>query len=331
MEKKTYPCRYTAAQLEQLSKGRLFDQIVVVVKDLAEKKKNLTEIYGLARWAEEGAFSEAYHGLCASAWMNEVELKLIQPDGSHSPWQTYAARYGEGICCVREVLDEDRWHSEQARFAALGVQSIDRFVDGTGETIVYDLLDRLGGLFAIHLDSPGRVTPPDELRNPRKLCQINITTDDVDRTAADVVELFQIGPYAIGTLDNQTVTDPGLLVDGTWCCPKFSFQLAMGVAGNLEFEIIAPTEGPTVYQSYIDRRGIGYHHIKEIIPPEKLDETFDGYLRKGMPLCIKGTMDITTFAYIDSEQKFGFYVEMGDGLPPQQLPEGYHLYIYPEK
>lgn len=330
MADKNYPCKYTAAQLEEYSRDRLFDQIIVVVGDLKEKKENLTNIYGLTRWTEEWAVSGTYRGICASAWMNEVELKLIQPDGTASPWQTFADRYGEGICCVREVLDRARWESEQARYASLGVKALDRFADETGETIVYDMMDRLGGLFAIHLDRADRVLPTEEQRNPRKLCQINITTDDVDRTAADVTELLRIGPYGIGTLNNQTVKNAGLLVDGKWCCPEFSFQLGMAAAGNLEFEVIAPTVGPTVYQSYIDRRGVGYHHIKEIIPLEKLDETFDGYIKKGMPLCIKGTMDTTTFAYIDSEKAFGFYVEMGDGLPPEKLPEGYNLYQYPE-
>ena len=324
-----YPCPYTAAQLEEFSKDRLFDQIVVVVKDLKAKKDDLTKIYDLTRWTEDGVVSKTYRGTCASAWMNEIELKLIQPDGTPSPWQTYTDKYGEGICCVREVLDQARWQSEQERYASLGVKVMERFSDETGETIVYDLLGTIGGMFAIHLDSPGRVQPAQDQRNPRKLCQINITTDDVDRTAADVTRLLRIGPYGIGTLNNKTVKNAGLLVDGKWCCPEFSFQLGMAVAGNLEFEIIAPTVGPTVYKSYIDRRGIGYHHIKEIIPLEKLDEIFNGYIQKGMPLCIKGTMDITTFAYIDSEEAFGFCVEMGDGLPPEQLPEGYDLYLYP--
>lgn len=331
MANSSYSCPYTAAQLEELSKKRLFDQIIVVVKDLKEKKDNLTNIYDLARWTEDGVTSEVYQAICASAWMNEVELKLIQPDGTASPWQTYADKYGEGICCVREVLEQKRWISEQERFSALGVKIIGRFADDTGETIVYDLLDRIGGLFAIHLDSADRVLPTGDQRNARKLCQINITTDDVDRTAADVVELLRIGPYGIGTLNNQTVKNAGLLVDGKWCCPEFSFQLAMGVAGNLEFEIIAPAVGPTVYKSYIDRRGIGYHHIKEIVSADKLDETFEGYEKKGMPLCIKGTMDITTFAYLDSEAQLGFYVELGDGLPPEKLPEGYNFYLYPEE
>lgn len=140
---------------------------------------------------------------------------------------------------------------------------------------------------------------------------------------------MRIGPWSIGTLNNQTVTKAGLLVDGVWGEPQFSFQLGITLAGNLEFEVIQPVVGLTVYQSYLDRRGIGYHHIKEIVPLEKLDETFESYQAKGMPLCIKGTMDITTFGYIDSEEVFGFYVEIGDGLPPNTLPEGYNEYLYP--
>ena len=148
---------------------------------------------------------------------------------------------------------------------------------------------------------------------------------------AELTRILRIGPWSIGTLNNQTVTDPGLLVEGVWCVPEFSFQLGITLAGNLEFEVIQPVKGPTVYQTYLDRRGVGYHHIKEIVPLEKLRETFEGYEAKGMPLCIRGTMDITTFGYLDSEEALGFYVEIGDGLPPNALPEGYHEYLYPSR
>ena len=321
---KEYPCRFTRAELEKRCAGRFFDQIAVVVDSLAEKKKNLTEIYGLTQWYGP-EYEASWHGTCASAWMDQVELKLIEPrDGI---WLEFLRKYDSGIACVREVLDAEGFAAEQRRYASLGIAEADRFCDGDGETVVYDMTDRLGGFFAIHLRSPDWKLP--ERRNDRKLCQINITTDDVDRTCADVAELLEIGPYGIGTVSSETTTNSGLLVDGVWRQEIFSIQLGMAAAGNLEFEVIAPTYGPTVYQTSVDRRGVGYHHIKEITPLETQEQIWQDYIDRGMPLCIRGTLVNTSFAYLYSEKEFGFYVEMGDGLPPDYMPEGYNLYLYP--
>ena len=188
---------------------------------------------------------------------------------------------------------------------------------------------KFGGFYALHKDCEGRVFPSKEEINDRKLIQINVTTTDVDDTIAFLTELVQCGPWSIGTLNNQTVANAGLLVDGKMETPEFHFQLGITLAGNLEFEVIQPITGPTCYQKSIDKRGTGYHHIKEIVPVDKMQPVSDEYVAKGMPLVIKGTVDITSFAYINSEDEFGFYVEYGDGLPPNALPEGYNEYIYP--
>ena len=324
-----YPCKFTAEELAERSKGRLFDQILVVVKDLDTKIERLENIFNLTKWTEKGVWSDVYQGRCASAWMREIELKFVEPGDAATPWKTFADRYGEGICCVREVIPADKWDAELERITALKAAPAAFLEDETGITAVFDFIDWIGGHFAIHKNSEDRKLPANKDRNDRKLCQINVTTDDVERTIAQLTQIVEGGPWSIGSLNNKTIANAGVLVDGKLTEPEFWFQLGITLVGNIEFEVIEPVKGPTCYRKSIDKRGVGYHHIKEIVPPEKMEAEAEQYAAKGMPLVIKGTVDITSFAYIDSEDAFSFYVEYGDGLPPNALPDGYDEYIYP--
>lgn len=321
----------TADELTDLAKNRYFDQIAVVVDDVHRVQKNLEKLYDLKKWFIQDGKSACYPGKVMSTWMNDIELLLIEPDEQNSAWKKYEEKFGTGIASVRENVSKENLVKELDRYQAMNIEILQHETDVTGETVILDTMEQIGGYIALHADSADRVYPAETERNKRHLTQINVTTDDVDRTVRQLTNLLQIGPWSIGTLNNQTVKNAHLLIDGEYVTPEFQFQLAITLIGNLEFEVIQPVKGETVYKTYLDRRTVGYHHIKEVVAPEELQKTLDMYEAEGMKLAIKGTMDITTFAYLDCEKEFTFYVELGDGLPPNALPEGYNEYIYPAK
>ena len=257
-------------ELIERSTGRYFDRITVATDRVEELVKNLTELYDLGGWECGNNDIEAF-GRC---WFENVELRLVDARDDSFPVKRYFADKGEGICCVRENVPAERWDAELARYEKLGVKVIYREKEGEDETLWLDTFDKFGGYIAIHC---GEVRSADQIlgSNPRHMCQINITTDNVDRTVAELTELLEIGPWSIGTLNNQTISDAGLLVDGEMICPEFHFQLGITFFSNIEFEVIEPVKGPTVYRSYMDTHGIGFHHIKEIYPPEKWNEIMD--------------------------------------------------------
>ena len=310
--------------LIERSTGRYFDRITVATNRIPELVKNMTEMYDLRGW-ECGCNDIESYGRC---WFENVELRLVDAADDAFPVKSYFAAKGEGICCVRENVPAERWESEKARYEKLGIKVIYTEKEGDDETLWLDTVGIWGGYFAIHSapflsaeDIPGS--------NPRHMCQINITTDDVDRTVAELTAILEIGPWSVGTLNNRTITDPGLLVDGEMVSPEFHFQLGITFFSNIEFEVIQPVKGPTVYRSFIDSHGVGYHHIKEVVPLEKWQETLDYYTDKGLNYVIKGQVGPTAFAYLNSEKEFGFISELGDGLPADPLPDGYNEYWYP--
>ncbi|MBQ6904453.1 MAG: hypothetical protein IJQ27_00055, partial [Spirochaetia bacterium] len=46
-------------------------------------------------------------------------------------------------------------------------------------------------------------------------------------------------------------------------------MLGILVCGNIEWEVIMPEKGPLVYNDFIARRGIGFHHVLMEIPQAK--------------------------------------------------------------
>lgn len=113
MESEKNTCCYTAQELAAYAKDRRFDQVIVVTSDVREKVKNITEIYELKKWMAQPDYASAYHGICASAWMEDVELKLIQPDDTANIWNTFLKKYGDGICCIREGIRPEDWEDEK--------------------------------------------------------------------------------------------------------------------------------------------------------------------------------------------------------------------------
>lgn len=337
-------CEYTAKDLQRLSEKKFFDRITVVTSKLDSVVKNLSDIYGLSDWRDVSRTNKSLPEMLSIqngklspiefseksliAMMGDVELCLVQPGYGDTACMNYLRRYYDGICCVRENIPTDRWEKELSRYEALGVKILQKEQDETGRTVWFDTLEVFGGMLALHVDSEKHSRLRNRV-NERRLTQINVVTDDVNRTVSELTALLRIGPWSIGTLNNQTVSDPGILVDGTLTEPEFHFQLGITFYSNIEFEVIQPITGPTVYRDFLKRHGCGFHHIKEVIPPSKWKETLERYRKIGLQLSMKGRVGPTCFAYLDSEKLFDFIVELGDGIPADPLPKGYNEYRYP--
>ncbi len=337
-------CQYTPKELRSLSEKKFFDRITVVTSRIETVIRNLSEIYGLTNWKNASRTHESllemqtvrngklspldFSEKSFVATIGDVELCLVQPEFGNTACMNYLQKYFEGICCVRENIPADRWEDELSRYETFGIRTIQKEQDETGRTAWLDTLDTLGGMLALHVDSEKRGRLRKNV-NKRRLSQINIVTNDVNRTVSELTTLLRIGPWSIGTLNNQTVSDPGILVDGIMTAPEFHFQLGITFYSNIEFEVIQPINGPTVYRDFLKRHGCGFHHIKEVIPPSRWKETLERYQKMGVRLSMKGRVGPTRFAYLDSEKLFDFVVELGDGIPADPLPDGYNEYQYP--
>lgn len=324
----------TYQELEERCKGRVFDQITVVTDDIFTETANLRKIYhfepeelcGKTETVIIDGEQESVSQYEISGWIGDIELKVVEPTQGTSVLKKYLDRFGQGICCLREQIAEEEFDAVCRKYEAKGL----KLGQCKKDERVYDLMDEMGILFAIHAVKEVKAVS----RNDRKICQINITCPDVEELGRKLEDLLEIGPYEIGFINNQTVGDLGILVDGELKQPEFEYLLGMNICGNLEVETISPVKGPNCFADFIKERPQGgYNHLKEVVPLStgKWKKELEHYASLGMKECIKGKIGPCGWSFIDTMKEIGFLAEIGDGEPMTQLPDGYNAYYIPPK
>lgn len=165
----------------------------------------------------------------------------------------------------------------------------------------------------------------------RKLCQLGYVTSDLQRSMKDWVERLHVGPWRVVTMNNQSCTGSGFLMEGALQDAPYEYYIAISYIGDMQVELIQPGYGPTIYQQFIDTHGEGIHHYKELISPEDWDANLKAYADRGMPVTMQGQFGLAKFAYVDSEPFVNFQVEFGDNIPNPTFPEAANVWYYPEK
>lgn len=170
----------------------------------------------------------------------------------------------------------------------------------------------------------------DELRArnaDRRIFQIALVTRDLEQSMKAWVENLGIGPWTVLTFTNDSVRD--LKVGGAPVTEPFKFLIAIATVGDIDFELIQPVYGPTIYQEFIARRGEGLHHIKEKVADEDLPSVIADYASKGIGVLQTGWFDVDVHYYLDTEPKLDFIYELGN-CPRLVLPKGTYT-TYPSE
>lgn len=244
-------------ELQERAKGRNFDQITVVSRDIFQELANLSLVFpvapGKVRTETEqnhpgltvGKQEITYTQMCTTIYYQNTSLQVVQPVEGDTIYQRYLDRFGEGICCVRERIPGQMWDTTLAKLESKGINIAQRMESPVCKAAWVDLTDTLGILFEIITGESE--TPDPNYVVPMRIAQINITTPDVRKTIETITDLLEIGPWEVGCQNNKTVVDPGFRVDGRLQNVDFSFLVAILVCGNIEWEAIQPVKGPLVY------------------------------------------------------------------------------------
>lgn len=328
-----------AEEMRQICKDRYFDKITVVTDDIFREVRNLQK-YCDFRPSAMAVHTErklrlvdgmdndlSYIEYIVKARYQDIELEVVQPVKGNTVYRQYLDRFGPGLCCIRERIPKDQWVLTMQKYKTRGLKIAQRAFCDWGDTVWLDLMDKAGILIQMATAEPD--VPSRDIRSEVMICQINITTDDVDRITHALADLLDIGPWETGHLNNQTVTDAKLLVDGRQTVPEFEFLLGITLCGNIEFEVIQSVKGPTVYKAFVERRGTGFNHLKIRIRHDDWDRIIRRFTDQGIEPVISGKVGPCPWIYMGLEEKIGFLVEIGDDTPMTKLPDGYNAYFYP--
>ncbi|MHA1271435.1 MAG: VOC family protein [Candidatus Helarchaeota archaeon] len=87
---------------------------------------------------------------------------------------------------------------------------------------------------------------------------------------------------------------------------KLSFGFTM--IGDIQLEFIQPLEGETIYNSYLEERGEGFHHVG--IYTDEFEKMIEELESKGFKQLTNGIVAGQKFAYFDTLDKLGLIIEL---------------------
>ena len=70
----------------------------------------------------------------------------------------------------------------------------------------------------------------------------------------------------------------------------------------IDFEILQPIEGPSIYKEFLEKRGEGLHHVSVVSPKEDVHAALNDFKKQGIEVAMSGSLgqDIE-FYYMDTD------------------------------
>jgi methylmalonyl-CoA/ethylmalonyl-CoA epimerase len=138
------------------------------------------------------------------------------------------------------------------------------------------------------------------------IIQVAHVVRDLDQTMAYYWESFGVGPWEVYTFA------PPALRDSTYRGRPsgHTFLLAVTWRGGLQFELMQPLTGWSIYDESLEKKGEGLHHIKLYYPD--CEEAVERFRVQGIEVIQSGKIDEDVFYYLDTEAALGYTLEIGN-------------------
>jgi methylmalonyl-CoA/ethylmalonyl-CoA epimerase len=149
--------------------------------------------------------------------------------------------------------------------------------------------------------APGKVGSPLAYLG-RGYFQVAYVTPDMDRLLATLNDDLGVGPFFVirdAHVEDQTYRGKPL---------ESQQHLAFGYAGELQFEVIQPVAGESIYTEFLDSlpRG-GLHHLGILVDDY---DTAVSEVSQRLELVQTGRSDTTRFAYFNTVETLGSWTEI---------------------
>lgn len=166
------------------------------------------------------------------------------------------------------------------------------------------------------------------------LGQVAYVVYDLDKTIEKMWKVFGIGPWKVNQRDCDATDDPSKITEIFYHHnpSRFAYKNASAIVGpnNLNFEIIQPISGESVFADILNRQGEGMHHFGWHLAQSQ--EEFEGVIKtleqSGFPCLQRFQLHWVSVAYFDTTRVLNTLLEMSFRHPGLTKPDP--LYVYPK-
>ncbi len=165
--------------------------------------------------------------------------------------------------------------------------------------------------------------PNDFIAETRQIC---IVTRDLDAMVRRYADQLGIGPWWVHEYSAPELFDTTYRGEPA----SYSMRLALAWTGALNWEIIQPLEGPSIYHDFLERNQEGMQHVGVLLSDLGMnwDECHQTFKARGFEVIQEGRWDRVRFCYYDTLEATGTTVEIIDR--PADFERPAPLYWYPE-
>ncbi|MEA2400463.1 MAG: hypothetical protein QOK00_866 [Thermoleophilaceae bacterium] len=324
----------------------------VVVDDLNDRMVDYAELLGIATWRcwDVTGKSGRLRGrsLDGSSWRvaegsteGGVVFQLIEPLTGDSSFAEFLMQRGQGIHHLTLAsLDADSYETLRANLAEKGIVPAQHASVASRDQVLFDTRASVGGWYlAVDVETASggengsvadrvvELPPTSAARKSLPVARVahfGVVVRDVFAALDGFAALFGEGQWEVYNWGSAQ----GMLTDTQYHGRpvEHAYVGAMARIGDVEFEVVQPTFGPTHYrEDFLDTVGEGIHHLYLAEYDEGLvsrEGLRDWAREHGLPVVMSGMLcnGAADFEYVDTAHQLGGFVVEGSGMVGDASP-----------
>jgi methylmalonyl-CoA/ethylmalonyl-CoA epimerase len=148
----------------------------------------------------------------------------------------------------------------------------------------------------------------------KQVLQVGMVVKDLQKAMERYWNIFGIGPWDIYTFQPPAVTNMTLRGKPV----VYTMKLAVTQIGNIQWELIEPLTGPSIYKEFLEQKGEGIHHVACDVG--EYDQAVATMAKHGIGILMSGSTPADSYAYMDTEEALGTVLEIYNRSADFEMP-----------